>query len=278
MIPRSLSPRILTLVLVGIVFISGCTQQPKNIEGYQRAEIEGTKAPRFQPTQTEFSDEEIIDAVYSEYKYPESFYQEELGGIRLFYENTFTLKPLGERDGWVELCTDNRSRASEWVETSTKNSVYLSRYKNLTYDERETEKFFEFRGIRPKDQQHVILRRVHKCSYFRPRHDKHRKLERGEVLGIFGQRPITIDNVKELIEYLWFIENYNFYGRKVLSSFTSDEGSSIKHTIYETKVVVGDWGLCDEISLVRTEYVVDRNSGEVTVFPETIKILEGECH
>jgi len=226
-----------------------------------------------QSNQAEFTDQGILNAVYSNYKYPEDFYQEDLKGASLYYENTISVRPPVEREHkWIELCTDNKSQALEWSESSSKNSAC---YRDLI-DERETEKYFEGRRGYSEKPSDIILSRVHKCSYLD--RSKYDKFERGTTLGRFNQRPVTIENVKELIEYLWFIENYNIDGQKVLSSFTEDQGDSVKHTIYETHVVYGDWGVCDQITLIKSEYIVDKNSGEITISQENVKTVKGKCH
>ena len=230
-------------------------------------------AGKKQSTQTEFTDKELLDAAYSGYKYPEGFYQEDLHGGSLYYENTVSIKPVGEREHiWIELCTNNKSQALEWSESSSKNSAY---YRDLV-DEKETEKYFEFRRVYSKNPSDVILSRVHKCDYLN--RSKYDKSKRPSILGTFNQRPVTIEKVKELIEYLWFIENYNWGGQKVLRSFTENQGNSVKHTLYKICIVYGDWGVCDVISLFKSEYIVDKNSGEITVSHEIIKTVTGKCH
>jgi internalin A len=235
--------------------------------------VEVLWSPTFQPNQTEFTNQEILEAVYSDYKYPRDFYQEDLEGGSLYYENTISVKPIFEREHrWIELCTDDRNQALEWSEASSKNSAY---YRDLI-DERETEKYFEFERVYSENPFDIILSRVHKSSYLdRSSYDR---FEKGSVLGIFNQRPITPENAKELTEYLWFVENYNIVGSKVLSSFTEDQGNSIKHTIYETHVVYGDWGMSDQITLIKSEYVVDKNSGQFTLSQKHIRTVTGRYH
>ena len=97
-------------------------------------------------------------------------------------------------------------------------------------------------------------------------------------LGKFGQRPITTQNVKELIEFFWYSVSLNRLtgSAKVLSSSAEDHGDYIKHTLYETQICGGDWGLSDSISLFKSVYIVDKNSGKITASHEQIKSLAGK--
>jgi hypothetical protein len=228
--------------------------------------------PAFRPGQTNFTDEEIKNAVYSDYKFPENFYTEDLQGGSPYYENTVSIKPLDERTlEWRELCTDSREQAREWSELSSQNSAY---YRDLVRDS-ETEKYFQFRRVWSEHPTDIILSRVHKCRYLdRSEVDRFKK---GRMLGVFNRRPISVETVSELIEYLWFIENYNIWGFKVLSSFTVTEGVYIRHILYTTKASYGDWGVCDHIKLVREEYDVHILTGYITFREETIRSIGGIC-
>lgn len=205
--------------------------------------------------QTDFPDK------VSSSRYPEGFYRERLKGASLYYENTVSVKPLNERKReWIELCTDEKSQALEWSELSSKNSAY---YRNLV-GEKETEKYFEFKRVYSKNPRDVILSRVHKCAYLdRSQFDKFNK---GTVLGIYNQRPITVENVKELVEYLWFIENYNT-GGQVINTFTESDSASISHTIY----VFAEGG--NGIRLITSEHTVSRSTGEIILSQENVKIV-----
>jgi hypothetical protein len=141
--------------------------------------------------------------------------------------------------------------------------------------ESETGKYFQFERVWAEHPADKILSRVHKCSYLdRSSYDR---FVRGSILGTFNHRPISVETVSELVEYLWHIENYNISGFKVLSSFTDIRGSYIRHVIYSTNVSYGDWGLCDSIRLVREEYDVHRINGQITYRVVTIRTIDGIC-
>jgi len=127
-----------------------------------------------------------------------------------------------------------------------------------------------------------VHHRVFKCTYISDlQHKIYWKKDNSNsdsYIGIFAQKPISVEGVKELVEFLWYFREGNTKGSKVLSSFTEDDGSSIKHTIFETRTVGGDWGMCDQITLIESVYTVDKNSGEIKLTQEDIKTVKGKCH
>ncbi len=232
-----------------------------------------TESPVFQSRQTKFTDDELLKAVYSDYKYPPNFYTEDLQGGSPYYENTVSIKPLEERTyEWRELCTNSREQALEWSELS---SQYSSYYRDLI-EESENEKYFQFRRVWLEHPTDILLSRVHKCTYLdRSNYDR---FKRGGLIGTFNYRPVSIASVAELSEYFWFIENYNIGGFKALSSFTDPAGEYIRHTIYATRVSYGDWGLCDNIFLVKEVYEVRKDTGSIFYHEEYIRSIQGRCN
>jgi len=98
------------------------------------------------------------------------------------------------------------------------------------------------------------------------------------MLGVFNKRPTT-RKVKNLIEYLWFVHNYNSASNKVLTSFTTNQNSFVQHVLYELKTVGGDFGTCDEITLVESIYTVQKESGEITLASQkNIRTIDGRCY
>jgi len=221
----------------------------------------------------EFTDEQILDLIYSDYKYTDDFYQENLQGASIYYVNTVSILPVEERETiWFQLCTDDRDTALAWSESSSVNSSY---YRDLVLV-RETEKYFEFRRVYSKNPDDIILDRVHKYSYLdRSMYDR---LNPGPILGIFNVRPLTSEGVRSLIEYLWFVEHYEIRGAKVLFSSNSESDSVICQTILHTHFGGGDWGMCDKISVIKSTYNVKRTSGAITVEAETVRVITGHCH
>ena len=247
------------------------------------------KTPTFNPTQTNFSDQEILNAVYSDYKGPNGFFEDALIKKEEKNINSVRYEKWGINNTyWSFYCTNNFREAKKVVEE------HIKIWSTMTITENnENEKFFQFKVIDNRNIPSSLLR-VFKCSYikglkrvlsndYQYRYHKETYYQRNkpgftttDYAGEFAQRPVTTDNVKELIEFLWFsgLGEYNIGGRKVLSSFTKDEGNSIAHIIYETQTSYGTYAY-DEIILIKSVYTVNKNSGKIYLSQETIKSITG---
>lgn len=229
--------------------------------------------PQIPEPQTGFTDQELLELAYSSYKFPDDFYQEELNGGSIYYVNTVSVLPVNEREHiWIELCTEDRDQAFAWSESSSRNSAY---YRELV-SESESEKYYEFRRVYTERPTDILLSRAHKCSYI-DRSSVDRFLH-SDTLGIFRQRPITRATVKELAEYLHFTDTYNISNYKILSSNTVEGGATVRQEIYQLNILFGDWGMCDDISLSKVIYTVDKQTGLIVISRENIRGIRGECH
>src|SRR6266446_7909691 len=125
--------------LLVVALICSCQRSDK---------IEIITPPAFQdstittPDSLSLTTSQIFQAVYSSYKFPKGFYEEDLQGGAIYYENSVSIKPLSQRQPhWFELSTNDRDQAFAWSESSAVNSAY---YRQLQ-SETQTEKYFEFR-------------------------------------------------------------------------------------------------------------------------------------
>jgi len=220
-----------------------------------------------------YADKDILDIVYSDYKFPENFYSENLNGGNIYYLNTLSIKSLGEREhSSIELCTNNRDIAFNWSELS---STYGSYYRDYV-SEKETEKYFEFKRVYNQNPSDIILYRAHKCSYLdRTMYDY---FNPGNVIGKYNQRPFQKEKITELIEYLVFVKNYDNGSYKVLRSYTLEKNDRFVHLIDELITYGGDWGVSDRIELWGTKYTVSKSSGSITVTKKLIKTIVGRMN
>ena len=219
---------------------------------------------------TQITDENVIRAVYSTYRYPESFVTEDLQGASPYYENTISIHTLNERpEYWKELSTNDRDQAFAWSESS---SVHSSYYRKLV-SERETEKFFEFRRVWEELPTDAILSRVHKSTYLdRSMFDR---LRPRDTIAVF-KGAVDSMTVKDLVEYLWFTGNYNFGGSKVLCTCVADRGTNIEYLLFHTEVSFGDWGLNDHITVNRSVFRVNKGTGTVVYIKQLLRTIEGK--
>ncbi len=252
---------LLSLLIVAQLTLSGC-----DILSSSRTK------PRSAEPQTGYTDQQLIALAYSDYKFPDDFYQEELRGGAIYYVNTVSVLPLHERKNiWIEFCAEDRDQAFAWSESSSANSAY---YRELV-SENETEKYYEFRRVYTERPNDVILSRAHKCSYIdRSAVDN---FLHSDTLGVFAQRPITSVAVKELAEYIYFVNTYNIGNYKALKSVSEEDESSFSQVIYQVNVQYGDFGLCDNIALGKVTYTVDRITGVIVILREGLRGVRGEC-
>ncbi|MHA2254067.1 MAG: hypothetical protein ACXAD7_27190 [Candidatus Kariarchaeaceae archaeon] len=231
--------------------------------------------PIFGHSQSNFTDNELLRATYSSYRIPSDFYYVEL--IASTYYITANTKA---NTGHLQLCTDNYTQASEWSNTSAEN---MADFRPLISD-RETEKFYEFYrkrigvGYQGREYNDHILLRVHKCSYYTP--GDYNITDLGMEIGYYNLQTITLNSSKEFVEYLFYRVGYEFndYGMRVLSSFNEQYNNSIIHYIYFIQQIIGDFGMCDEVGLIREIYEINLTTRLVRNSFERIRSIDGECH
>ena len=98
----------------------------------------------------------------------------------------------------------------------------------------------------------------------------------GTIIGQFNKKPYVSGKVKELIEYLWFTENYNTGGRKVLDSSISVDRLHFICMLNEIQIVYGDWGIRDEITVLESMYFINKTDGKITYSQEVLKTIQGK--
>jgi hypothetical protein len=216
------------------------------------------------------SDEELLNITYAKYKLPDGFYNEQLLGGNIYYENTVSIKPANQRDGtWTELSTDNKDIARQWSDSSASYSSY---YRDIV-SEKETEKYYEFRRVYSINPSDVLLSRIHKYTYIdRSMFDYNKP---GSIIGIFRKANFNAADVKELIEYLWFVRHYNNGSSKVYSSMTKDQPTEFVHSIYEIWIAYGDWGMRDVIRYIKHTYRINKGDGTISQEEKIIKEIRG---
>ncbi len=121
-----------------------------------------------------------------------------------------------------------------------------------------------------------MLDRVNKLSYID--RSMYNVLNPGDTICRFNYRPITTGSFETLVQYLWFIDNYQTGGSKVLYSCVSEAGSTIKYVMFTTTVGYGDWGMHDQISLNRSTYMVDEQSGIVIAHHSVVRTIMGRSN
>lgn len=216
------------------------------------------------------SDQELYDTIYSEFKYYQGFYFENLNGGSIYFENTVSVNRASDK---IFLCTDDSITALNWSEKSANNSAY---YRALVSSS-ENEKYFEFRRVHATNSNHILLSRVFKCSYL----DLSLQAEINTsnwIIGTFNQRPIKEENGTELIEFLNFTSGYQWNGKKFLASETCETNNSVRVVLFETEVIYGDWGLHDQIFLIQSTYNINKSDGLIKKEEQVIRVVAGKLN
>lgn len=254
-----------TMVSVLSLAMLGCSS-PNNENGetiYLSPEIQDS---------TQITDENVLRAVYSTYRYPASFTREDFSEGSPYYENTISIYNMNERSNfWRELSTIDRNQAFAWSESSSVHSAY---YRSVV-SERETEKFFEFRRVWLEHPTDVILSRIHKSTYLdRSMHDRMRPRD---TIAVF-KGVVDRASVKALVEYLWYAENYNTSGAKTLCTAMVEGTESINYFLFHTEVSFGDWGLNDHIAVYRSLFRVLKGTGTVIYTKQFLRAINGKAN
>jgi len=250
--------RLIYLVITPLILFS-CNRKISDIDINH-------EIPVFVLKQTEFTDQELLNATYSDYKSPSDFYKEDLGDTSLYYVNTLSIDSTAEGKS-IQLATNSYEKALAWSKEST--------YDNSSFtDGQESEKFFEFIRISNPNDNLVIKFRTHKASYLT--RDNYDFFNPSGTIGIFRKKNFTADDAKELIDYLWFVRNDNNMSSKILSSFTDDTDSFTMIHHYELFIVYGDFNLYDEITMLENIYSIEKSTGVITVSKIIDRTIKGK--
>lgn len=236
---------------------------------------------------SEVSNQVIREVAYLFRIHPDGFYSQNPMPYPTVYDGTYEATyyeytsriPEKRGSGFKggKVCTNDINKAILWSQIS---KFYGG---GDVLDTSETEKYFELR-IRWRPNPESITRyRVHKCSYVDfSNYDGDKFLYRhgtntlsNDTMGIFIFKPSNLESVKELIEYLWYINNWNLEGRKVVKSSIRDIGKFFQYTIYETSITFGDWGMHDVIYLNRKDIFINKKNGLMIGYKYFIKELYG---
>lgn len=256
------------LLLAVAIFIAGCSDRDVS-------PIQPEPAISYVATFDSISitDEALLQLSYSWFKFPPGFYQENLAGAGIYYENTLSIIPLSQRtDHSSELSTNSRDQALAWSESTSVNSAY---YRTLE-SERQTDKYYEFRRVYQQNPIDVVLSRVHKLSYIdRSMFDSFHPTP---LIGVLNLSPIDTSSVRTLTEYLWFTQNYSTHGAKALAAVPAESPDSVKCALYPIQIVYGDFGVRDQISLYRQQYSVERQTGSIVLNKSLLRTVQGRTN
>jgi hypothetical protein len=215
-------------------------------------------------------EEQILEKAYSEdYTYPVGFYHEINNAGLPYYENTVSIRPLSERDHiWIELSTIDKTEARLWSDKTNENNS-VNRDVVL---ENESEKYFQFKRVSPTNPSDILYSRVHKTSYFQPTLNKFSVSD--TIVGKYNGE-LTLNNVKELVEYLWSCGTMDANYTKVITSELQEFGDRFESYVQSILIVSGDFGLHDEIEVYDNHIILGKAVRELFIKTKKTKTITG---
>lgn len=251
--------------LVASFLLAGCGHEPTR-------PLFHVRTPVFGERDSVFTDQQVFDAIYSNYAHPPGFY-EDPSDESVYYPNTGSIVDSRQRpaDPWVDLSTEDPAQARAWADSTAAHSSEPEHI--AATPPTATERYFEFQDVydtgRPK-----MKMRVHRSSYVSDVQKMNTFFVTSGVAGTYHVRPVAAENVRGLVEYLW-VQAGGGYGEKALSSFTTDAGPEVAHTLYTVAYEHGDYGIQDVLHLRRTEYRVDKSTGVIRWVAAEIRQVRG---
>jgi len=215
------------------------------------------------------ANDSILKIAYDiKYKYPADFYHDITPVNSIYYLNAEIIKPLSEGgNGWIELSTNDKNEALSWSNSSANNSSVHWQF----ISEKETEKYFEFKGQNQEIKTEILLFRVHKTSYFKPSENL---AKQSDTLGIYNG-ILMADSVKELVEYLWNKKTYNLFGSKVLETHMTEYNSYYEQYIKSISFIGGDYGVNDQIEVYDNYFRLMKSTRILTQQSTKINTIKG---
>lgn len=222
------------------------------------------------------TDSTIRAFAYGPAKYPAGFYMEDHGEI-IIYEDSHSILSLPERTGIPhELCTDSIAEARGWSEAAAANKSGSWELRS----ERATSMYFEFRWANAS--QVIVRSRIHRQAYvdrsMYPLDPLDPYPSRPSPFAVLNGRPIDTSSVRMLVEYLWFVNNYDMGGNIVVAGVMDRSSDSIRYALYHLSVSYGDVGLKDAIVLRRSLYSVSPWTGQVVASHRSIRMVQGKLN
>lgn len=215
----------------------------------------------------------ILTAVYLNRRTPDGFYSEPQPDPGVFeavrhIKNHDVLDPgdIMPDTPDFELCASTFTEALDWSETAAGTSGDL-------VDNRDDPLYYEFIRVNLATPHILTRQRVYKCSM----------LDRSSIdinnpdnrLGLYTEIPPTGAGFKRAMEYLWTFSFRNNYGNAVLNSTSDDTIGHFHQTFHQAIMTPATVpGGCDTITIFETNHLVEKASGEVTVFETVINTLQ----
>lgn len=221
------------------------------------------------------SDQDVINKIYDPaYSVPQGFFIDE----RASTSQSYTVHHVMDSSASYELCTDDFEVAEAWETADNAarsvNGFYVGAYENERYFEFIRELSYDDDVGNIGDLTSPGFARIFKCSNT-VRDGVDRALLSG-FAGTLNTRPLSDAAVREFAEYFWQFTFFPERYKKVLSSHSDNDPSSLDRTLLLGFASTQGTGRCDRIEVVEWRFVADPVSGVVTSSFETVRGFEAE--
>lgn len=219
-----------------------------------------------------YTESTVIKLLYSGSRTPADFYNHNLIMGEKIYDDFYYHRSGGHTEPWEFFSTNDLTEARNLVDKNLKSSSVSN--KNIS-ETTECEKYFEFKTVDVREGGRVYIRRhrVHKSSYIYlkdaytfPAWWPDLNDQRTVYLGAFNQKPYTFFNLKEFVEYLWFIEYHGISGLAFFDTFISENENDFSYSILEVRLRIGDWGMQDKVTLTYVKFTINKDNGSISLF------------
>ena len=111
--------------------------------------------------------------------------------------------------------------------------------------------------------------------------DSVRRIERSLRCDYFDGSKLanpTPERLAFLASQLWWAEHYNEGGAAILGHAVTIGNATDVVDLCTISATIGDFGLCDEVRVENTKYVLSADGTVKLGTPEVIRTLKGDCH
>lgn len=205
---------------------------------------------------------EILNKAYdNDYTVPNGFFVDE----RSETARSYTVHHILDESNSFEICSDNLVEAQA-LEAADNDSRTVNGYYVTSF---ENERYFEFvRELAYTDDVGNIADitspgygRVFKCG-----HTNRDGVDRSLLDGYSGRLDndrLNDASLREFTEYLWQFTFFNVARKKVISSVTHADRTTLRHTLLLALVVNQGTDACDRIDVIEWRFSANPDSGEV---------------
>lgn len=212
------------------------------------------RIPVFDPTDSVFTDEQLLQAAHMAYSGSADFYSEPpVPYAGPLYVSSYELSPGSGTH--IEFSTEDTAQARAWAIAAAWWCTVDPKPATLT------RRYIEFATYAPGEGPRMPVR-THRASYLdRSGYDRFHPTS---LYGVLQVRPIDNSEARGVAEYLW-LKDHRYSEDKVLSSFSRQSQGSILHTIFyiHDEFGVGFFGPYEYVELFRDDFWVNTTDGTI---------------